>query len=476
MRGRTIWPIVGLCVLVVAVGAWVLRGDSDVQYRTAPAERGDIAYTISATGTPNAVVTVQVGSQVSGNIKALYADFNTKVQKGQVVAQIDPQLFQARVDQERANLNAAQAAVLNAQAQIRKNEADVASGRATLADAKSNVVKAQSAVGDAKSKLDRRLELVKEGVLAKEEGETAQTTYDQAQAMLESARSLVISAQTNITALQAQVEVANSQRATAQAQVKQAEASLKQAEVDLENTVIRAPVDGVVVARQIDVGQTVAASMQAPTLFSIAQDLTRMQVDTNVSEADVGRVVVGQSADFTVDAYPGQVFHGKVTSIRKAPINVQNVVTYDVVIGVANPDLKLFPGMTANVKILIDRHKDVLKIPNAALRFHPADATPKKSQRPAAGAGAASQERRRQTVANQQTVWVMDGESQKPRPVQVTVGITDGNYTEISGGDLKAGDPAIVASFSKSAGAAASSATPFSGGGGGTGGGRRGGI
>ena len=375
----------GLCVLVVAVGAWVLRGDSDVQYRTAPAERGDIAYTISATGTPNAVVTVQVGSQVSGNIKALYADFNTRVQKGQVVAQIDPQLFQARVDQERANLNAAQAAVLNAQAQIRKNEADVASGRATLADAKSNVVKAQSAVGDAKSKLDRRLELVKEGVLAKEEGETAQTTYDQAQAMLESARSLVISAQTNITALQAQVEVANSQRATAQAQVKQAEASLKQAEVDLENTVIRAPVDGVVVARQIDVGQTVAASMQAPTLFSIAQDLTRMQVDTNVSEADVGRVVVGQAADFTVDAYPGQVFHGKVTSIRKAPINVQNVVTYDVVIGVANPDLKLFPGMTANVKILIDRHKDVLKIPNAALRFHPARC--RATQDAAAGSG-----------------------------------------------------------------------------------------
>ena len=170
------------------------------------------------------------------------------------------------------------------------------------------------------------------------------------------------------------MEVANSQRATAQAQVKQAEAALKQAEVDLENTVIRAPVDGVVVARQIDVGQTVAASMQAPTLFSIAQDLTRMQVDTNVSEADVGRVQVGQPADFTVDAYPGQVFHGKVTSIRKAPINVQNVVTYDVVIGVANPDLKLFPGMTANVKILIDRHNDVLKIPNAALRFRPADA------------------------------------------------------------------------------------------------------
>ncbi len=316
MRGRTIWLIAGLCVLVVAVSAWVMRGESDVQYRTAPAERGDIAYTISATGTPNAVVTVQVGSQVSGNIKELFADFNTRVKKGQVVAQIDPQLFQARVDQERANLNAAQAAVLNAQAQIRKNEADVASGRATLADAKSNVVKAQSAVGDAKSKLDRRLELVKEGVLSKEDGETAQTTYDQAQAMLESARSQVISAQTNITALQAQVEVANSQRATAQAQVKQAEASLKQAEVDLENTVIRAPVDGVVVARQIDVGQTVAASMQAPTIFSIAQDLTRMQVDTNVSEADVGTRASGSARRFYGGCVsgPGLPWNGDIDS------------------------------------------------------------------------------------------------------------------------------------------------------------------
>jgi HlyD family secretion protein len=469
MRGRTIAVIVGVSVSVAGLGAWALRGNSDVLYRSAPAERGDIAYTISATGTPNAVVTVQVGSQVSGNIKALYADFNTRVQKGQIVAEIDPQLFQARVDQSRANLNAAQAAVLNAQAQIRKNEADVASGKAALADAKANVVKAQSAVRDASSKLERRIQLVKEGVLSTEDGETAQSTADQAQAMLEAAQSQVVSAQTNITALQAQVEVANSQLATAQAGVKQAEAALTQSEVDLTNTVIRAPVDGVVVARQIDVGQTVAASMQAPTLFSIAQDLTRMQVDTNVSEADVGRVLVGQPADFVVDAYPGQVFHGTVSSIRKAPINVQNVVTYDVVIGVANPELKLFPGMTANVKILIDRHTDVLKIPNAALRFRPPDAAPVKAQRATPATGGARR------PAGQQTIWVMDPKG-KPRPVQVTLGLTDGSYTEVSGGSLKPGDQAIVASFAKNAGApAAAGASPFSGGGG-TGGGRKGGI
>jgi HlyD family secretion protein len=282
----------------------------------------------------------------------------------------------------------------------------------------------------------------------------------------------VVSAQTNITSLQAQVEVANSQRATAQAQVKQSEAALTQAEVDLANTVIRAPVDGVVVARQIDVGQTVAASTTAPTLFSIAQDLTRMQVDTNVSEADVGRVQVAQAAQFTVDAYPGQVFRGTVTSIRKAPINVQNVVTYDVVIGVANPDLKLFPGMTANVKILIDRRNDVLKIPNAALRFHPQDGTARKTQRTPSAAGAA----RRQAVADQQMIWVMDPQG-KPRPVQVTLGLTDGSYTEVSGGVLKPGDQVVVASFSKNAaGAPATSASPFGGGAAGTGGGRRGGV
>ena len=471
MRGRTIAVIAGVSALGVGLGAWVMRGNTDVQYRTAAAERGDIAYTISATGTPNAVVTVQVGSQVSGNIKALYADFNTRVKKGQVVAEIDPQLFQARVDQARANLSASQAAVLNAEAQIRKNEADVASGRAALADAKANVVKARSAVNDAKSKLDRRLQLVKEGILAKEEGETAQTTADQAQAMLEAAQSQVVSAQTNITSLQAQVEVANSQRATAQAQVKQSEAALTQAEVDLGNTVIRAPVDGVVVARQIDVGQTVAASMTAPTLFSIAQDLTRMQVDTNVSEADVGRVQVGQAAQFAVDAYPGQVFRGAVTSIRKAPINVQNVVTYDVVIGVANPDLKLFPGMTANVKVLIDRRQRRAQDPQRRAAISPAgwDAPQGAADRGGGRSGAAA-------GGCRSADGMGDGPAGKAPPVQVTLGLTDGSYTEVSGGDLKPGDQVVVASFSKNAGAPAAGASPFGGGGAGGGGGRRGGF
>ena len=464
MRGQKLLIGIGGAALAVGLGAWALRDNRDVQYRTAEVSRGDLAYTISSTGTPNAVVTVQVGSQVSGNIKELYADFNTRVTKGQVVAQIDPMLFQARVDQARANLSAAQAAVVNAQAQIAKAQADVASARSAVATARANETKAKSAMSDAKIKLDRRLQLVKEGVLSQDDGETAQATSDQAAAEYDAAQAQSTAANQNVDAALAVVKVAQTQLQSAQAQVQQSQAALRQAEVDLANTTIRAPVDGVVVSRTVDVGQTVAASMQAPTLFQIAQDLTRMQVDTNVSEADVGRVQVGQTATFTVDAYPGQVFHAEVTSIRKAPINVQNVVTYDVVLGVANPDLKLFPGMTANVKILVDRRDSVLKVPNAALRFHPAGSTAA-SARPSA---------RKQAAAAQQTVWVLDPKSDKPRAVPVTLGITDGTSSEVTNGELQPGEQVIVAAFGKKENASSTSASPFGGGSGGSG--RRGGV
>jgi HlyD family secretion protein len=449
-------PKLLLAVIVTAsvgLGAtFLLRGDNGVRYRSAPVTRGSIASTVSATGQPNAVVTVQVGSQVSGNIMALYADFNTKVKKGQVVARIDPEIFQAKVDQATAALNAARTSVINAQAQIEKSKADVANAQSAVANAKANAVKAKSAVTDSKNKLDRRLAMMNEGILAKEDGETAQAVYDQAVAALDAGNAQIAAAQNNVNATQAQVHVAETGLAAAQAQVKQAEAALVQAQADLAHTYIKAPVDGVVVARNIDVGQTVAASLQAPTLFQIAEDLTKMQVDTNVSEADVGRVQVGMPATFTVDAYPGTVFNGEVRSIRKAPINVQNVVTYDVVIGVSNADLKLFPGMTANVKILVDAHPDVLRIPNAALRFRPSTAAATKAR------------------SNAKQVWVLDSDD-KPRPVAVNVGITDGTYTEVTGGGLKDGDRVVIASFSNKAQASAGpSASPFGGGGRGRGG------
>lgn len=420
----------GIAILLLGLGAWAaLRGRGGPEFRTAAVECGDIAATVSATGTPNAVVTVQVGSQVSGNILALYADFNTKVKKGQVVARIDPQIYQARVDQAKATLNAQEAAVVNAQAQIQKSQADVSSAEASVANAKANAVRAQSAVNDAKVKNNRRVQMVKDGILSVEDGETAQATYDQAVANLDAANAEIKAAQDSVTASRASVRVAQTGLDSAQAQVKQAEASLAQSQADLDHTYILAPVDGVVVSRNIDVGQTVAASLQAPTLFSIAQDLTKMQVDTNVSEADVGRVRVGMPATFTVDAYPNLVFRGTVTSIRQAAINVQNVVTYDAVISVANPDLKLFPGMTASVKILIDQHDSVLKIPSAALRFHPDGVAVK-------------------TKPGARQVWILDKDNQ-PKPVTVTLGLTDGTSTEVTGGGLKEGDRVIVASFSK---------------------------
>ena len=432
-RSRKLVMLGAVGVVCATVGTWaVLRGAGDVQYRTAPAERGDISYNVSASGSLNAVVTVQVGSQVSGNILALYADFNTRVTNGQVVARIDPQIFQARVDQANANLNAARSAVANAQAATQKSHAEVAGAVASVGDARANIMKAKSAVQLAQVDLERKRALVSQGILARQDLDTSQSAYDAAVASLEAVQAQEQAAGTNVEAAKAQVEVNRTQVTSAQAQVKQAIASLEQAETDLEHTFIRAPVDGVVVARRVDVGQTVAASLQAPTLFEIAQDLTKMQVDTNVSEADIGRVQVGQPTTFTVDAYPGVEFHGSVSSIRKAPINMQNVITYDVVVTVANPDLKLFPGMTANVNILVARHEGVLKVPNAALRFRPAEA-------PAAG------ERRR---SPSQVVWVL-GEDKKPRAVPVATGLSDGASTEITSSDLKPGDPVIVAAFSR---------------------------
>jgi multidrug efflux pump subunit AcrA (membrane-fusion protein) len=273
----------------------LLHRRADIQYRTVVIDRGDNAASVSATGNPNAVVTVQVGSQVSGNILALYADFNTKVKKGQVVARIEPQIFQAKVDQARATLNAQQAAVVNAEAQIEKSRADAASAQANVANGKANMVKAQSAVNDAKIKLDRRIVLVQEDATAKEDADNAQATYDQAIALLDAANAEYEADQQNVNAANAEVRVAQTQIDSAQAQVKEARAELAQAQLDLDHTFITAPVDGVVVARNVDVGQTVAASLQAPTLFRIAQGCSSRS-DRSV-EGGVGHGWAGVAAD-----------------------------------------------------------------------------------------------------------------------------------------------------------------------------------
>ncbi len=458
-KGKLLLAIIG-AIAVLGLGGWAfLRGQNRVEYRTAKVERGEIEATISATGNPNAVVTVQVGSQVSGNIKELHADFNTKVKKGQLVARIDPEIFEAKVNQAKGNLDNAKAAVLNARAMLQKTEADVANAKASLEAAKANVAKAKVAVLDARIKFKSRLDLFKEGGISAEERDSAQATYDSNVAALEAAQAQEQAAGSSLRASQAQYEVSQAQLTAAEAQVRQNEAALKQAQIDLDHTYIRAPVDGTVVSRNVDVGQTVAASLQAPTLFLIAQDLTKMQVDTNVDESDIGRVRVGQPATFTVDAYPGETFKGTVVQIRQAAINVQNVITYDVVVAVPNPDFKLFPGMTANVKILVDKREHVLKIANAALRFRPpdlkerakggGDGAVRTAQGPPMGDGAPGL-RAGLKPAGSQTIWVL-GDDRRPRSVSVRLGITDGSVSEVTEGDLKEGQGVIIGLVSSAA-------------------------
>jgi HlyD family secretion protein len=439
--------------IAAGAGLWLyFSGGNEAAYQTASVGRGNVQASISATGNCNAVVTVQVGSQVSGNIKALYADFNTKVKKDQLVALIDPESFQARVDQAKASLASSQTAVASGRAQVEKANADIASSRAAVANQNAAIAKAKSAAQDAKTKLASRKVLFQEGILSKDDLDTAQSTYDQAAAAQDAAVAELDAANHQVQASQAMAEVAKTQLASAEAQVQQAQATLAQAQLDLDHTRIVAPVDGTVISRAMDVGQTVAASFQAPTIFQIAQDLTKMQVDTNVDEADVGQVQVGQPARFTVDAYPGTTFRGSVTQIRQAPINVQNVITYDVVVGVSNSDLKLLPGMTANVKILTNAAENALKLPNAALRFHPVDVKPTGNPVHAAG--------KRQPAGT--TVYVL-GEDGKPKAVKVTLGITDGQFTVVKSGDLKEGDPVITASLMKTS--ASGSSSPMPGGG-----------
>ena len=376
----------------------------------------------------------------------MFADFNTKVTKGELIAQIDPAPFQTRVNQAQANLDAARAAVANSQAVVQQALASIQAADSSLAAAQANVVKAEAIAEDAKVKVDRRVIMVRQGADAKEDLETAQTTYHVGGRRSRRAGGAAAGGGRQREGRAGAVE----RRAVAGGRQPGAGDSsspprCKSAQIDLDHTNITAPVDGVVVSRNVDVGQTVAASLAAPTLFLIAQDLTKMQVDTNVSEADVGRVRVNQPATFTVDAYPGQTFTGTVTSIREAPINVQNVITYDAVIGVSNSDLKLFPGMTANVKILVDQRAER---PEGAERG--AALSPGVGDAGGRGARHGKGPRRRRPsgswtrTARRSVSWSATGE-------------TDGTFTEVTGGPLKDGDRVIVAALAEPAPASGSS-------------------
>ncbi|MCX5917695.1 MAG: efflux RND transporter periplasmic adaptor subunit, partial [Deltaproteobacteria bacterium] len=360
MKKKIIFWVILILLIAGGVSGYIYfykDKDQAVKYRTAKVERGSISAFVTANGTINPVITVLVGSQVSGTIQKLYADYNSQVKKDQLIAQIDPAIFQAQVSQAKAKVENARASFLNGQA-------DIATARSNIESSKANVIKARVSVEDTQRNLNRSLELFARNLISASDRDSAQTAYDSAQAMLEAA-------QAQEKASEAQLDSAKAKLEAARAQIKQSEAELELAQVNLDHCKIAAPVTGIVISRNVDVGQTVAASLQAPTLFTIAQDLTEMQVDTNVSEADIGRVAIGQESTFTVDAFPNLTFQGKVSDIRNAPVTVQNVVTYDVVILVKNPELKLRPGMTANASILVAQRENVLKIPNSALRFRP---------------------------------------------------------------------------------------------------------
>ena len=327
------WVILVIIIAaVVAVAAFTIRGKEKSQYFTSTVSKGDVSSVVEATGTINAVTTVQVGSQVSGTILNLYADFNSRVKKGQVIAKLDPSLFEGALGQA---------------------EADLANARANVASAKANWAKSNAAALQSKQDYDRTVGLTKEGVMSQQQLDAAKATYDAAVAQVDS----------------------NAAATTqAEAQVQQKQAAVQVARTNLEHCTIMAPIDGTVVARSVDVGQTVAASLQAPTLFTIAQDLTKMQVYAKTDESDVGQIKAGQNVAFKVDAFPKDTFHGQVSQVRMNATTVQNVVTYDTIIDFANPDMKLFPGMTAYVSIPVAEASAVLRIPNGALRYRPDDA------------------------------------------------------------------------------------------------------
>lgn len=364
---RRHWMLVTAILLgIVGAVAWSLRNQSPpVHYVTQPVARGSVIRAVTATGTVNPVLTIIVGSYVSGVIQQLSCDFNTRVAQGQVCAKIDPRPYQTVVDQDQANL-------ANAKAQLDKDRAALAYANITN---------------------NRYATLLKQDSASRDAADSAKNNYDQAVAQIE----------------------------LDQASIAQHQAALDAAQVNLGYTNITSPVDGTVVSRNVTMGQTVAASFQTPTLFLIATDLTKMQVDTNVSESDIGAIKLGNSATFTVEAFPDRPFAGTVTQVRKAPQTVQNVVTYDVVVSVDNQDLALMPGMTATTKIVTARRDDVIRIPDQALRYNPSG-----SRSESAG----------------QRIWVL--RDNKPTPVTVRLGLDDDSFSEVLSGDLKPGDSLIL--------------------------------
>jgi len=429
MKSKRKWSFLGAAVvgtgLLVAFG---LNRTAQTEHFTAKVERGDINDAVEATGTINAVITVQVGSQVSGTIAKLNADFNSRVHKGDVVALIDPALFKG--------------ALLQA-------TADLENAKANLVAAQANLEKAKAGLVQTKADYDRTVGLFQGGITSQQQLDLAKANYDSAKAAVGAAAASVTQGE---------------------AQVSQKRAAQEVAQTNLNYTVIRSPIDGTVVARNVDVGQTVAASLQAPTIFTIAQDLSKMWVYAKTDESDVGNIKVGKAVSFKVDAFPKDTFHGVVSQVRMNATTVQSVVTYDTIIEFANPELKLFPGMTAYVTIPVATVQNAMKLPNTALRYKP-PMSPEEilavykqfgidgGERQAATASSGVVQASEQTSPAAQNlprapkgdtaiVWKLHPDNTL-EPVKVSLGITDHAFTEITAvlkGQLKDGDALVIRS------------------------------
>jgi HlyD family secretion protein len=463
MTKRQITKItIPLFLIIAALAALAMfRGDGSeetTEYYTAVVARGPIRRVVNATGVVQTVVTVPVGSQVSGQVQEIFADFNSVVKRGQLLAKLDPRNLESAVANSTAQLAAAQARLRSAEAEIKTHAANMQSARA-------NLEAARVTRDNAKLNFERASELSQRGVASKNDYDTAKANFDSAVARFDQAEA-------SLAQVQAQSASTDAQIAQARAGLQQAEADLERSRVNLEYANIFSPVDGVVISRDVDVGQTIAASMSAPTLFSIATDLGQMQVKASVDEADIGAITEDGKVTFSVDAYPNDTFPGKIAEIRLNPQTVQNVVTYNVILSIDNPDLRLKPGMTANITITVAEREEAVKIPNAALRYRPPDAPelpPEEtgvptarttaSTSPTVGSGISlprapgqrwdpdgklrfPSQGVRETKTG--TVWVV-GPDKKAVEKKITLGITDGAMTEMVSGELAENDEVIVA-------------------------------
>lgn len=474
-KGKVTWLVILLLIASSAVYYFYFMGASGtIVYNTSQIARGNLINKVSATGTMQAVTTVLVGSQASGTISAIYVDFNSEVHKGQVIAELDPSSVLAQVQQSKASLDQANAAynvalanLSNARAQLSAAKSNVLNQKAGVSSAQGNLNSLKAQVDDALSLLKKQQYLFSEGIVAQREVEIAQTSYKSAQARYEQALAQVNQAQitersasnSGIAQAQASIEQMQSQVQATQAQIKQSKAALKLAEINLSHTTITSPINGVVVSRQVDVGQTVAASLSSPTLFTIANDLRQMQVMANIDEADIGSINQANKVTFSVDAFPGQIFEGTIRQMRLNATTVQNVVTYNVVVNVENPDQTLKPGMTADLTFVIARRDNVIKIPNAAFRYVPTNAA-SSSQNGNSNSGRrqnslqtdenANLERATISRANApvlagqtRIIWILD-QNKQPQRREVKIGISDGTATEMVEGDLQEGDSIIT--------------------------------